>query len=253
MQKIVFENHFSLRVVEILFPDGLSIETQEDLLSLKSQWSQNLKSWHSPYTVLIDLRQFSLNEELLPGFQKIIRFFSNFHMRKIVGFVEESSSLPDVGFEIINGYEQAAVAVGLKKTVPLNRNVENLRSRILIENDFHAHVMEIQFLAETVFSNSEDILILKDKVKNILRQWHTPYSLLINCVNCTFDEAVHDDFKKFEKFLKAFFCKRVLGYAPKVPRDKYPFDTVRSRHLAAAQLEHEGLQSGSKAHCSSKA
>ena len=55
-----------------------------------------------------------------------------------------------------------------------------------------------------------------------------------------------------EKFLKSFFCKRIIGYAPKISKESYPFETFRSRHLAAAQLEHEGLQSGNVANCSTK-
>ena len=252
MQKISFENHFSARVVEILFPDGYTIASENDIVFLKSEWTKNLKSWHSPYTCLFDIGKLSISPESIPSLEKIFKFFNNFHMRKIVGFCEESSVFPQFSFETIVGYEKACVQVGLKKTNTLKRDLENLRSRILIENDFNAHVMEIQFLADTEFNSKDDILILKDKVKNILRLWHTPYSLLINCVNCTFSQESHEEYKKMEKFLKSFFCKRVIGYAPKISKELYPFETFRSRHLAAAQLEHEGLQSGNVANCSTK-
>lgn len=251
-QKIEFENHFSARVVEIIFPDGFKVTTPEELEELKAAWKANLKSWHSPYTCLFDLRNFTLSQNMQNEFQKVIKFFGNFFMRKIIGFCDESSPSSDFGFEIIAGYEKAAAAAGLSKEGKLSRNLEDLRSRISIDNDFNAHVMEINFLGDTHFETKEDVEILRSKLKNILRLWHSPYSILVNCVNCTFSEHAKEEFSKLEKFLKGFFCKKILGYAPKADKQTYPFEMVRSRHLAAAQLENEGLQSGAVANCSTK-
>ncbi|MES2614205.1 MAG: hypothetical protein V4591_02195 [Bdellovibrionota bacterium] len=250
--QIVFENHFSARVVEIFFPEGFSIASEQDLVYLKEQWTKNLKSWHSPYTCLFDLRNFSIVPEMQGSFDKTVQFFSNFFMRKIIGFCDENSCPPKVNFEVIVGYDKAVLQTGLAKGAGLKRDLESLRSRIQIDNDFNAHVMEVQLLAETEFVTKEDILVLKDKMKNILRQWHTPYSVLFNCVNCSFAKEAYEEFLKFEKFLKAFFCKQILGYAPKMPKESYPFKMYRSRHLAAAELENSGIQSGAVANCSTK-
>jgi hypothetical protein len=204
----------------------------------------------------------------------MIKFFENFFMRKIVGFCDENSSFGEIlssrglmplssrgltagsietfPFEVIVGYENAIATTGLSKQGRLTRNLDDLRSRISIDNDFNAHVMEINFLSDTHFETKEDVDILKSKLKNILRMWHSPYSILINCVNCTFSEQAKIEFASLERFLKGFFCKKILGYAPKADKQTYPFDMVRSRHLAAAQLENEGLQSGAVANCSTK-
>ena len=251
-KKIIFENHFALRVVEIIFPDGFSIESDEDLILLKNEWTKNLKSWHSPYVCLFDLRKFQIAENMQSPFEKMLKFFGNFFMRKIIGFVEVGTVPPKLSFEILSSYEEGSKAAGLEKGGSLGRNLDNLRSRIQIDNDFNAHVMEIQFLAPTDFLTKDDVYILRDKIKNILRQWHTPYSLLFNCVNCTFSTEVHAEFAKVEKFLKSFFCKNIIGYAPKIAKENYPFKTFRSRHLAAAELSNSGLQSGAEANCSSR-
>lgn len=252
MNKIVFENHFSARVVEIFFPEGYSITSEQDITLLKTEWTKNLKSWHSPYTCLIDFRNFIVAEEMKTPFLKTLQFFSNFFMRKIIGFCDENSHPPTVHFEIIVGYEKAVLETGLAKGSGIKRNLEDLRSRIQIDNDFNSHVMEIQFLSETELLTKEDIHILKAKVTNILRQWHTPYSVLFNCVNCSFSKEAHEEFLKLEKFLKSFFCKQILGYAPKMPKESYPFSMFRSRHLAAAELENSGIQSGSVANCATR-
>lgn len=253
MGKIIqFENHFSARVVEVFFPEGFAISSHDDLAFLKAEWTKNLKSWHSPYTCLFDLRNFTLSPELKDPFEKMLKFFSNFYMRKIIGFCHENSLIPEVNFQVIVGYDNAVIETGLAKGAGLKRDLESLRSRIQIDNDFNAHVMEIQFAAPTDFNSKEDILIFKDKVKNILRQWHSPYSILINCVNCTFSEEAKEEFFKVEKFLKSFFCKEIIGYAPKIAKDTYPFKMFRSRHLAAATLENSGIQSGAAANCSTR-
>lgn len=250
--KIEFENHFAAKVVEIQFPEGYAVHTPEDLAHLKQAWRKNLQMWHSPYTALIDLTHFSLSPNLVPQFEQLLKFFAQFFMRKMVGYHAENTPKPSFSFEVIEGYDKALERVGLAGKKPLERNIADLRQRITIENDFNAHVMEIGFLAQTHFATSEDVRVLQSKLRNILRLWHSPYSVLVNCVNCTFSQEARDEFAKLERFLKAFFCKEIIGYAPKESKDLYPFTTYRSRHLAAAELEHNGLQSGAVANCQTK-
>lgn len=250
---IKFENHISRRVMEVLFPDGYSITTPEDLAVLKEAWTVNLKSWHSPYTCLFDVRQFTVAAPMRSDFEKALKFFSNFFMRKIYGFCEETADPPtDFPFEVLAGYEQAAQKTGLGREGGLSRNLDDLRSRIQIDNDFNAHVMEVSFLAATHFETTADIDSLKSKMKNILMQWHAPYSVMFNCVNASFSPEAKAAFAKVERFLKGFFCKEVVGYAPKENKDTYPFTMYRARHQAAAALEHSGLASGAVANCSTR-
>jgi hypothetical protein len=249
---IKFENHLSLRVMEVFFPEGFRLESQDDLLHLKREWMGALRTWHSPYTCLFDARNFFISEEMRQPFEKLVQFFKGFFMRKIVGFYEQNAEKPWMPFELFEGYENATAQTGLGREGGLKRDLADLRSRIQIDNDFTAHVMEVSFLAETHLVGAQDISILKAKLTNILMQWHSPYSILINCVNLTFDDSAKTEFSKLERFLKGFFCKIVIGYAPKAEKSTYPFVTFRSRHLAAAELEHEGLKSGDVANCSTR-
>lgn len=118
-------------------------------------------------------------------------------MKKILGFSEspvESGAWP---FEVVVGYEAALKQTGLGREGGLTRNLDDLRSRIAIDNDFNAHVMEISFLAPTHFDTASDVAMLKSKVTNILRQWHSPYSVLINCVNMTMSAEAFTAFVPF--------------------------------------------------------
>lgn len=249
-KKIDFENHFSARVIEIIFPEGYDIKTPDDIQYLKKKWQENLKSWHTPYTAVFDVRQLNITEDLMDDFNKLIKFFEKFHMKKILGFKDEQSSVSNqFSFEIFANYDTAIQNTGLTKGTGLKRNIENLRERIVIDNDFQAHVMEISFLTETTLSTKADTLILKSKIQNILRMWHTPYNILFNCVNLKFTEEAKTAFSALEKLLKGFFCKEIIGYAPCDQKENYPFVTHRSRHVAAGKLNHTVAHSGDSARC----
>lgn len=250
--KIEFENHFSKRVMEILFPDGFRLEKSEDLMKLKREWTANLKNWHSPYTCLFDVRKFVLDPAQKDAFARLVQFFGTFHMKKAIGFADGEADFSQFPFEVFSSYDEAASKTGLGREGGLKRDLADLRSRIQIENDFNAHVMEVSFLADTHLESAGDIATLKSKITNILRQWHSPYSLMFNCVNCTFSQEAKASFSSLEKFLKSFFCKEIIGYAPKGERDSYPFKMFRSRHLAAAELSNSGITPGSVANCSTR-
>lgn len=247
-----FENHLSLRVMEIHFPEGYAIHGQDDLQALKRAWQGNLSKWHSPYTLLFDARAFEVDEAMRPAFEKLVAFFKGFFMRKVVGFCEPGRPPAWMPFEVVEGYEEAAKQTGLGREGGLKRDLADLRSRIVVDNDFTAHVMDVSFLAETTLRGASDVEILKSKLTNILMQWHTPYSVLVNCVNLRFDPEARVAFGRLERFLKGFFCKTIVGYAPVDDKAGYPFPTYRARHQAAAALEHEGLVSGDVANCSTR-
>ena len=251
---IKFEHHLKEKVMEILFPEGYTLSSLDDLENLKKQWSDNLKKWHSPYSCLMDCRKLTVEPSLASDFEKIIAFFSKFFMKKIVGFgLVDSGPYPHIPFPVIATYEEALVALGMGKgTGGLERDLTQLRSRIQIDNDFNAHVMEISFLAPTDFLTRGDIETLKSKIQNILLQWHTPYSIIFNVSNVTFSQEASTAFASVERFLKSFFCQNIVGYGAAPNTGSFPFPMYRARHQAAARLSHQGLGSGDVANCSSK-
>lgn len=252
--EVEFENHLQERVMEILFPNGLKINSSQDIADFKSLWRNNLKMWHSPYTCLLDLRGAQIAPLLREEFGKLVQFFSNFFMKKCIGFSDsaENAARWTFGFEVKPSYEDACASSGLARAGGLKRDLSDLRSRIQFENDFTNHAMEIRFLADTHFNTKEDVGILKSKLQNNLKQWHSPYSVLIDCHNVTFSPEAKDTFVSLEKFLKMFFCKMIVGFSPKGPKESYPFSVYRARHVAAAQCDNQGLTSGDTANCSTR-
>jgi hypothetical protein len=255
IRPIRFENHFAKRVIEVFFDEGFEISSREDLEHLKSQWTDNLKKWHSPYTCVLDCRTLIVAEDLQPDFTRLIDFFKKFFMKKIVGFAtsqRDVAELQSFPFPVAPDYETAIAETGLGRSGGLSRDLSRLRDRIQIDNDFSAHVMEISFLAPTDFDTDEDLKTLRGKLQNALIQWHTPYSLVFNIADCRFSESGRAAFAAVERFLRAFFCQAIVGYGPAEDPSSYPFKVYRSRHKAVGTLNHQGLQSGETANCSTR-
>jgi hypothetical protein len=252
--RIEFQHHLQARVMEIHFPDGYSVASQDDIQALKRAWMSALRTWHSPYTCLFDARNFRVDESMREPLARLVTFFKGFFMKKILGFCEEGATPPEgLPFEILSGYEAASKETGLGREGGLKRDLGDLRSRIVVDNDFGAHVMEVSFAAETNLATAADVEVLKSKLTNILMQWHSPYSIVFNCANLKFEAEAKEAFPRLERFLRGFFCKAVIGYAPAGAKDSYPFRVFRARHVAVAELEHEGLVAGDVANCSTKA
>lgn len=253
MTSIRFENHLGPRVIEIFFDSGFAIRSKADLDQLKQAWTANLKKWHSPYTCVFDCRKFDVAPELQADFARMIAFFQNFFMKKIIGFSEDEASKPaHIPFEVVIGYEAAIAQTSLGKNGGLSRDLTNLRSRIQIDNDFSAHVMEVSFLAPSHFDTPEDLRTLREKLQNILMLWHTPYSVVFNIENCSFGDSGRTGFGAIERFLKGFFCQTIVGYGPTSTPEDYPFKVYRSRHKAVGTLTNQGLQTGSEANCATR-
>ena len=112
--------------------------------------------------------------------------------------------------------------------------------------------MELSFDRDEVVDERSKILALKSKITNNLMQWHSSWSLLIDCTHIEFSPDLSEDVDSMFKFFKGFFMKEVIGYSPKNKDLDYPFKVYRSRHSAAGRLEHEGNFSGEDANCQSR-
>lgn len=215
---------------------------------------QNLKSWHSPYTAILDFRNITVAPNMVADLKKLLEFFKKFFMRKALGIVasvQQQQQLQPLEIELYLIPEEAYNHTGLGR-LKAEAAVTDLRSQIRFENDFQAHVIEASFLGDVHFESAADVAIFKSKLINNLKLWHTPFSLIIDCSHSTFSVEARKAFASLERFLRGVFCKAIIGYAPKQEKDQYPFTTFRSRHKAAAQLEHSGLIGGDTATCGSK-
>lgn len=255
--EIDFENHIKEKIMEIKFKENSTIESKDALLLLKSKWRGNLKFWHAPYTCLFDIGGLVVNTNIIDEFKNLLEFFKNFHMRKLILYYDNPQTelflkLKDVQFiEFVQGYDNALKKTRLFKDYKNSQDDVSLKSKIKLENDFQGHVIELSFSHDAIFSLDSEMDVLFKKIKLNLLLWHSPYSLVIDCQNLTIEEACFQGFERLEKFIRTFYCKKIVGYSPK--RDKtYPFKVFRSRHLALSHIEGEGLLKGDVANCQSR-
>ncbi len=252
--KISFEHDYQKKVMTMTFVEPFFVQSKADVLRWRSLWLQELKSWHSPYSVLVDCSRLRVADspEVASELEIMLRFFKGFFLKKAVGFginqVDGAGRLP---FEILPDEEAAAASVGLRRQAGPREKIE-FRDLIQLQNHFQQHVVELSF-SEPVEVNSKDMLqVLKSKLTNNLMQWHSKWSLIVDCTNLKITENLQDDFALVERYFRGFFLKSIVGYGANPAQQWFPFQVYRARHKAAAALENEGAFSGDAADCRSR-
>lgn len=83
---ITIANHFQQHVMELSFEQPTQLATQEQLEILKSKISNNLMQWHSAWNLLIDCSQLTIQNEVKDPFQKMLKYFNSFFLKKVLGY-----------------------------------------------------------------------------------------------------------------------------------------------------------------------
>jgi hypothetical protein len=249
---VVFEPDFQKRVLFIRFKSPVSFAAKVDYLHLRSAWMEALKSWHSPYTAVIDWQNIDVTDAGLfkDQFALMLKFFQGLFLKKtFVHSCAQPELLTGHELELVNDEEQIRERLGLERKPRVFSG--NFRDAIQFQNDFKQHVIEMSLTEPVVLSTDEQLASLKTKLSNNLMQWHSKWSLLVNCENLQIDAAMFDEWNKLMRYFRGFFMKNCLGYNP-ASTEPYPFTCYRSRHKAVGQLESEGAFMGNEANCNSK-
>ncbi len=250
--QIKFEPNYQLKYMTQTFVEPVRLSTAADVQKWRSEWMKALSSWHSPYKALIDCTNLEVDDtpEVVKAIEIMVKFFNGFFLRKVVGFSLNVAKLKHLPFEMFENIEDASIGLGIR--TPKAAVPGDFRSTIQFQNHFQQHVIELNFAEPVIINSSEQVTILKSKIMNTLMQWHSKWSLMIDCTNLEIDPVVHPDLQRMFKVLGGLFMKTVIGYSPKGVKETYPFQVYRARHKAAAELEHEGSFSGDAADCKSK-
>lgn len=251
---IEFDNNYQLKYMVQRFATATIIDTPASVQQWRQAWLQALSSWHSPYKAVIDcskLKVASGDAQVTKDLATMLRFFRGFHLRDAIGFgLTQGAGHESLPFKVLGSEEDAFVEIGIRQ--PRQREASDFRATIQLQNHFQTHVVELSFLEPVRVDTKDHVKTLKSKIMNNLMQWHSKWSLLIDCSNLEIDPSIDPDFDLLFRALKGFFLKTVVGYSPRSAKDSYPFDVYRSRHRAVALLEGEGNFSGDKAECQSR-
>lgn len=251
---VLFENDFQKKVMHVTFPEPTTLADAAGVRAWRTRWTEALGKWHSPYKALVDCTPLTVTDapDVRTELERMGKFLKGFFLKSAVGFGRDESKGHDLlFFEVMASEEDASKAVGLKGA-RAPANPEDFRANIQITNHFQQHVMELAFAHPVVIDTKEKLDTIRSKITNNLMQWHSKWSLLVDCANVQFTPETAAVFEHMEKVLRGFFMKRVIGYAPSAPKETYPFEVFRARHNAAARLEAEGAFSGDAADCRSR-
>jgi hypothetical protein len=246
-----FDPDYQKKILWIRFKPESRISSEEDLAQFKDAWLLALKSWHSPYKAVMDLGHLSMDPSpaLIKGLQSLASLMKTFFLKQAASYpLQQNDAWP---FPSYASLEEASQALGLRPPSEApNPEKEDFRSQVLLESRFLQHTIELSFSGPVTLDSKEKILVLKQKLLNHLRQWHSPWNLFVDCQNLTLVEKMVPDLIQLETFFKGFHLKKIVGHSNS--QGLYPFPVYRARHKAAVHLENEGVISGESAQCSSK-
>lgn len=246
-----FESHLQKRYMEVRFPKPVVLE-KAALASLRAQWFQELKVWHTPYKVLIDCTNLKIDEGSGVGVEQLFQMLANLHMIRASGWVESGAErLLDLPFEVFSSREEALESLGIRDRS--RRKVDtNFRDLITLDNHFRQKILEVRFESPCEIADKSQVDVLKSKITNNLGQWHSAWNLLFDCNNLAVLEQIQPDWERMIRFFKGFFLLKCAGYGdPKA--SFYPYKVYRSRHRALLAIEEFGDDhDGEVANCSSR-
>lgn len=236
-----FHNNFKQRLMEISFPNPIRFAEPAVLYQLRTAWIDNLRHWESPYNCLVDCRNIEeVDTQQRDCLQRLVEQMRDMFMKRVVGWVDDFSQISDetraaLPFEVLEGYGDSLDRLGIRHPCLCCSPRAELRSRILIENDFEQQSIELSFVGAVDFSQVEDFAVLQAKLETNLYLWHTGYAVLINCENFRIAPELHDSFAQLEYFLRGFFCRGIMGYGGG-SRLRLPFPACRTREDALRAL-----------------
>lgn len=253
--KLRFEHDFQQKIMSQAFEEPFVIDSPKSVQEWRSRWMNELKSWHSPYKLIVDCTNLTYiaSLETDDAMGRMMKFFEGLFLRSMTGYGRCSEKGHEkLPFKVVDTFEEAQKEAGVRGLRDPSAPID-FRGSIQFQNHFAQHVIELSFSDDVVIDSKEKIDAIKSKLTNNLMQWHSKWSLLIDCSRVKFDPSMQDAWAKIEKYFKGFFMKVVIGYGPSDPeRANYPFETFRARHAAVARLEDEGAFMGNEAHCRSK-
>ena len=215
------------------FQEPCAIDSPKAIQEWRSLWTQELKSWHSPYKLIVDCSSITYKEspEVKESLGRMIKFFEGLFLRSITGYgLDPAKGHADLPFKMVPTFEDAQREAGARG-IRDPKAPTNFRDAIQFQNHFAQHVIEMSFSDDVIVDSREKLDAIKSKLTNNLMQWHSKWSLLIDCSRAQFSVTLKEDWIQIEKQLRGFFMKAALGYSPSDPkRENYPFETFRARH-----------------------
>lgn len=253
MMNVEFEHNYQQKlIIQKFLPDSQCLSAQ-DVLHWRQQWTKELTSWHSPYKTLVDVTHLSLSldEKMKTSLELMLRFFQGFFLRKISGFgFDDSQNHHLLPFKVFRTREEAEQDLGVR--LPKGKEVGDFRSSITLQNFFQQHCIELSFLTPTIIESDHQVKTLKEKMTNNLMQWHSKWTLIVDCSNLKFETPSFEPMTRMLKFFNGLHMKKAVGYNPSGNQESYPFPVFRSRHKAVVDIEGEGQTGGDEADCRSR-
>ena len=235
-----FEPDFQKKVLIISLTEQTQLDSPDQWQSLKDQWCENLKLWHTPYKACLDFSKLiisSESSELVAPFFKLIKFFNAFHLRKACIYgLDYSGELP---IENLGSFEEAMEFLKVRTGRRMVYDPESFRSVVMIENHLESHIVEVMFAREVVFDSAEKVGDLRGKLTTNLMHWHHSWYLLMDVSGASCTAESHKPLRQMLRFLEGFFMGKAFGYGKRAGEfgTDFPMKIFRTKHQAMVVIK----------------
>lgn len=219
MLSLEFEPDFGRKVLWITFSSPTVMHQKEQWQDLKSRWCQELKLWHTPYKVLLDMSLVTFgsnHQDQLKSLQRTLQFFKGFHLKKAVIYgLPYDQDLPCANFM----QKQAAMDyLGLRSSqssLPSNQEDHRklFRSSLVIYNHLQENTVELVLSQQTPLLTDWHVELIRSKLTNNLMQLHGSWWLLIDVslVDQLSDSSLKP-LRRMIRFFQGFFMVGAVAY-----------------------------------------
>ena len=202
--KLKFEHDYQQKIMLQAFEETFRLDSPAAIQTWRSTWMQELKSWHSPYKLIIDCTNLIYVDtpDAQDALKRMLKFFEGLFLRSIVGYgLDPAKGHDKLPFKMVASFEDAQREAGVRGMRDPKAPVD-FRGSIQFQNHFAQHVIEMSFSDDVVIDTKEKLDAIKSKLTNNLMQWHSKWSLLIDCSRVTFDPSMRESWEKMEKLFK---------------------------------------------------
>ena len=99
------------------FEEPFTLDSAAAVQKWRSAWMQELKSWHSPYKLIVDCTNltFVAAAETTDAMSRMLRFFEGLFLKSVVGFGFNADQGHDkLGFKVVQSFEEAQREAGVR-------------------------------------------------------------------------------------------------------------------------------------------
>ena len=242
---VIIESDFQHRIIYQKFQDDSRLTSLAELDEWRKDLTSELENWHTPWRSLVDFTSLkAIDESLKEPLAQMFGWFKNLFLEEIAGFgMTPERGSDNFPFPVFATEEEAGTLLQIHHGHSDRRaEYRGLRVNSYPKEGF------LELLADQpiVLSSDDDLTGVQRTISKYLLRFHTPWHLLIDLTNITFEAHALSHFAELRRAFTGLFLRDVIGFPrARAKKTTYPFALQPTRHEALVAISLQPTQRGS--------